>query len=31
MAQSTEGITLEGLQEVSRWYLREATLDMREV
>jgi TnpA family transposase len=26
MAQSAEGITLEGLQEVSRWYLREATL-----
>jgi TnpA family transposase len=26
MAQSAEGITLEGLQEVSRWYLRETTL-----
>jgi hypothetical protein len=26
MAQSAEGITLEGLQEVSRWYLGEATL-----
>ena len=26
VAQSAEGITLEGLQEVSRWYLREATL-----
>src|SRR6516225_4723156 len=26
MGQSAEGITLEGLQEVSRWFLREATL-----
>jgi len=26
MAQSAEGITLEGLQELSRWFLREATL-----